>query len=242
MKKESKQSNSKLTPLAHWVMPMRNIHLAVLLVLAPISAIAQTPMQTPPLTVFGIPLLVPFSMPECEFQMQEKPLHLQKQQGEKEPKYVLTSPMNESCYERNKIGSTEPLHEESVFIKFPIGKKPNLSKYDSLSARLLDNKVQRLWFWTLGLSSQKYDLGALIAKFGQPTEVTMPKVQNKMGATFETIEAAWKLPNDMTVVFRSVDGSIDRGQVVIATLAGNAEFNAALKTVLDKNSSRGTGL
>lgn len=189
------------------------------------TVVAETPAPSPPITVFGIPFQASLPMPECEF--------LPPTSRGSKAEYVFASPKDGSCYERNNPGSKEALDEESVSIKFPISKQPTLSKYDSVVARMLDNRVQRLWFWTSGLMLQDRDFESLTSKFGQPSQLATPIVQNRMGASFEQIEAIWKLQGNVTVVFHGAVGSTDRGQVVISTPAGDASFNAAMDKILN---------
>lgn len=179
-------------------------------------------------TVFGVAMKQPLPFGECAFSEIKVPKRGQAILGKSYLQYTVHSPSSRPCYERTLIGSAAPLDHESVAIKFPIGDEPTLSKHGQLAARLIDGRVERLWFWTKGLRHQQVDMDALTAKFGAPSANEVRAVSNAFGATFTSINAGWDLPDGIKVTYASTTGTIDTGMFVASTAIGEQSFQAAV--------------
>lgn len=200
---------------------------------AVLAAAVGAKAQEPPM-LFGIAFNQPLAMPECEWKTREKLRFSRKEPKTMENYYTSMWPKEGNCYKRpmNKVGSTEPLNNETVSIEFPLSKQPTLGNY--VAGHVVGGRLQRLWLTTGGISTQERDLQLLKEKFGQPATLLTPKQQNRMGATFDTIEAEWKLPGDITATYGSAVGKITEGTFIVATPAGQASYQQAMDAILNR--------
>lgn len=186
------------------------------LVLAASPAAAQAP-----LTLFGIPFNEPLNLPECPWR--ETRDYMSRDRKATKREYTNTTFSDSLCFTQYpNIG--QPLADGTVSFIFPLREQPSMGR---LGGRVVDGKLQRLNIHTRGIGSQTLDFQALTEKFGQPTTLNRPTVQNRMGADFETIEAEWKLDDGTTITYGSALTKIDEGIVIISTPDGDAAQRVA---------------
>lgn len=87
-------------------------------------------------------------------------------------------------------------------------------------------EVQRIH---LLLDSDSFDLvePELIRKFGSPTTVEHPKLQNAMGASFQQTRDVWIGANGVQVAFERYAGSIDSSSLYFSTEADRRLLSGA---------------
>jgi hypothetical protein len=177
------------------------ILISVMLYATVVVAAAQDVSQK---SVFGFTIGKPVSLPECSRQVIGKSVFY----------YGFT---NFTCF-----GSSNPKIEPSSIssdiysIYFPVQDKPNLVSGTSIVMVILDGVLEGISFNTAGISTQDVTLTALKGKFGVPTEIKPLKVQNKLGASFDTFFASWALPG-LIVQFSPTTGVLDSGLVEVQT-------------------------
>jgi hypothetical protein len=187
---------------------MRSLAVVTFVALVATTAFAQS--QAPSMTVFGLELGAPFTVPECSL------LKL----GRKD--YVYAENDKTVCYELNFVHSKSdprsmPFTDGSVKLRFPIDQAVIGT---SMSAGIVKGNLEAIEIGTLGISDQDAVLGVLEKKYGTPPSLTAGSVQNVMGAQFPTILAVWHFSEpDLTIVYKSVNERIDRGSISIQTRA-----------------------
>jgi hypothetical protein len=188
---------------------MRTLAIVALAALVATTALAQN--QAPSMTVFGLELGAPFTVPECSL------LKL----GRKD--YIYAENDKTVCYELNFVHSktdprsTMPVTDGSVKLRFPLDQAVIGT---SMSAGIVKGNLEAIDIGTLGISDQDVILNVLEKKYGTPPSLTAGSVQNAMGAQFSTILAVWHFSEpDLTIVYKSVDQRIDRGSISIQTRA-----------------------
>ncbi|WP_143131757.1 hypothetical protein [Paraburkholderia aspalathi] len=159
----------------------------------------------PALTVFGIAIGQPVTMPECPhvgLSVQALP----------------TGP----CYHLND-GKTGPITAaaQGAEILFAPGNLPALSRGSSVGAMLLDEKIEMLTIWTSGNEHKDADLQSLTEKFGRPQSLENVPWQNGYGAHFESVEAVWTLTGGAKVYYGSADSDLDHGSVSVRSKIGD---------------------
>lgn len=156
-------------------------------------------------TVFGLPLGAQLSIPECD-----------------KKSYGYSIGTSKTCFERlsDKKTETSPVCNETVSIRFPTTKSPNIVKGSSLLALIIGGRLEGIGFNTYGYSSQDRDLAILVEKFGNPGLKVPQTVSNRLGAHFETFSADWSKPN-VQITFEPVAGNLDSGLVNIDTTEGS---------------------
>lgn len=188
-----------------------------------LQATAQT--NSPDSSVFGIPLAVPITVPECA---------RDKDRYEIFPKNVCYKRWTVYTYNK-KYDSKNPApplgNGESLMISFPYAEKPSIMSGSDMMATVLDGKIEGVGFNTYGISSDDEALEKLSAKYGEPKSLIKNKVQNRMGASYDAFVAFWEFP-DLFVTFESVATSLDSGLVNISTKKGKEYRDAALKELL----------
>ena len=118
-------------------------------------------------------------------------------------------------------------------IQLPYRSTPAIMRSNSLTGYAKAGALVGLDFWTHGVNTQQYDLQTLIEKYGQPSTRSGTSVQNRMGATFDSIVATWTLPDGLVVVFRGIGARLDEGMVQVS-LPAAAEVRAAQAAAVDK--------
>jgi len=162
------------------------------------------------MTVFGFTLGEKLSITECE----------RKSLGYENSKSM--------CFERfskyvNGVETypTEPPNNENLLIKFPYGDSPQIVSGNVISGIILDGKLEGISFSTSGISDADYVLAKLQEKYGKPSTYIPRKIENAMGASFDSFIAGWKLEN-LDISFFGVKTKLDEGQVFIDTNKGGA--------------------
>ncbi len=167
-----------------------------------------------PITIFGISFDAAPVNPECPLSGSPGIL------GYPDYKNPYFADGQVPCYVQIVRDAGKPLRDGSrINFVYPIGKDPELGR---LSATISGGRLSYMQVDTRGIRTQSQDLSALTQKFGKPDYLAQPKVQNRMGASFETIEANWNLQSGVTVSYSSTTNSIDEGIVIIATQNGLA--------------------
>jgi hypothetical protein len=172
-------------------------------------------------SIFGIQMMTPISLPQCEFSpIARKHPEAFKGDLSVDPYDYGTS---EVCYKRtgSRAMSSEPPLDELVNIQFPSGKEPQLAS--SVSAKIIGGTVQEIVFSTHGIATQGLVLAALEQKFGNPDTQNTRTEQNGFGAKFDVINASWMVPNDISVTFQGAVTRVDNGMVTIQSAAAHAQ-------------------
>lgn len=193
---------------------------------------AAGPMSAPVFpSVFGIQMMTPISIPECQFSSIALK-HPEAFRGDSvvEPYDYSTKVI---CYKRigSRAGSSGPLINEALNVEYPFEQQPQLATY--VSAEILDGKVQGVIFSTDGVSTQDLVLSSLEEKFGKPESLTTREKQNGFGAKFDVVNASWKLQNDVSVTFEGAASRLDAGVVSILSPAARAQEEQKRKQLLD---------
>lgn len=190
-------------------------HRAILALLFSVATISPA-MSQEPITLFGISFNQPIAVPECPWKDVRDYMSRDRKATKREYNNVHFS--DTLCYTQYmNIG--QPPTDGTVSFVFPLSKAPSMGR---LSGRVVAGRLARVKIYTRGISTQTSDFEALTQKFGQPTTLRRPTVQNRMGASFDTIEAEWKLSDGVSVVYGSALTKIDDGIVVISTPEGDA--------------------
>jgi hypothetical protein len=120
-----------------------------------------------------------------------------------------------------------PLGTEEVRISYPILDRPEISN-TTVAAILIDGRLEGISFGTRGIADADSILEKLKAKYGASPTIVSAKVQNRLGASFNTFYALWIFP-DLRVGFHSVSDTLDAGLVIIDTKKGNEWREQRLK-------------
>ncbi len=178
-------------------------------------------MSQEPITLFGIPFNQPMAVPECPWKDARDYMSRDRKATKREYNNIHFS--DTLCYTQH-LNIGQPPADGKVSFVFPLSKAPSMGR---LSGRLVNGRLARVEIYTRGISSQTSDFETLTQKFGQPTTLRRPTVQNRMGASFGTIEAEWKLVDGTSVVYGSTLTKIDDGIVIISTPEGDAAEKVA---------------
>lgn len=171
------------------------------------SAQADEPAET---AIYGIALFKPFTaMSECPFK-----------QGNYAGAHRYYTGMFEQpnpCFQYRDLSliGTPPTGTVKLYITYPMNKFPEM--YDGMTVSLIDGIVQGFDLSTHGIDTQGHDYALLLRKFGKPLVKRTVTVQNRMGATFEVIEASWQRPNGVSVSFRGATDKLDDGELIVTT-------------------------
>jgi len=167
------------------------------------------------ISVFGIKLDAPFELFECSGNYVYGEIFYDTMQ-------------KEICYERQKYYTSNDYETKRFNVTLPFDTAPGYIKDRKMYVYEYLNKVDKIQFYTTGIDSSKYVLKTLVEKFGNPTGYEEVKLQNRMGATFESFEATWN--NDQIYIeFNPTYGSLDHGYVNIHTREGKLRRDEKLK-------------
>lgn len=176
-------------------------------------ALAFAAAQAGAADFMGVELGQPFAMPECvagkytgyEFEW-ERPVR--------------------PCWKHAYGDPGEPLPAESKFqIAFVAAKDKSPPGIKSANLVVIDGKVEGVLAFTTGLESQDELLEGLTSKFGKPATLNRSDWQNRMGATFEGIDAEWSA-DGATVSFLGIGSRVDGGIITAYTPVGAARESA----------------
>jgi|GEM_PF-7081895 len=173
-------------------------------------------LDDPKYNVFGLYLGEHFSLKECENSYYGGNDHVCFQ--------TISRNINNSESICNQINNG--------IIQFPIDKSPSI--LGTVSGLVVSGRLEEIVIETAGYSIQDYDLEKLKVKYGKPTALLPQKMQNSLGATYNTFIALWDL-GDINISFSSVMGKIDTGQISINTKIGR---NARSKLFDDAQKNR----
>lgn len=204
--------------------------LACIAVIGAVTAHASDTRQDNRLTIFGIGMMEPISIPECG--TFADPVKFRKRYGT----YPYAPPTSGPCYrraDRTKSGTNEPLAFENLDVQFPT--TTSLQYAYGVTVLMLDGQVQGMSWFTRGQPEQALAFAALKIKFGEPASTNVEIKQNSFGAKYESITANWNLPNTLTLVFTGIDSKINQGKVSILTIAARTR-------VLNEMSKSDTGI
>lgn len=189
-----------------------------------IAAAPATPAQAgePAETaIYGIALFKPFTaMPECPYKQGNYPGAHPYYTGMFETPYPCFQHINQS-----RIGAA-PTGTEKLYVTYPLGKFPEM--YNGLRVSVIDGVVHGIYLGTLGINTQAHDYALLERKFGKPQVRRTVTVQNRMGATFQVIEAGWQRPEGVSLSFRGATDQLDAGEVIATTRQEGAREQAKL--------------
>lgn len=153
------------------------------------------------LTVFGLTLGAPLTLPECTQRM------------------IGTTAVYETYQSVTCAQKPHPMNtygQPVRVIDFPKATKPLILSNFYLIALESGGNLVGVRFATNGISDQEFDLTVLTNKYGKPTSIVRNKVQNKMGAVFESIEASWNF-SDLTVTLKGSNGELNFGEITVDT-------------------------
>lgn len=122
-----------------------------------------------------------------------------------------------------------PPNEERIFITFALMEKPGISAESTIIGTLVNGNLEAVSFDTGGIDAAERVLVDLTKKYGKPSELRRPIMQNRMGARFRSVNAVWRLAQ-LQVIFYGAMNDIDSGKVYIQTPKGAAAFIHQTKT------------
>ena len=160
-------------------------------------------------TVFGMPLGSPLQVSECD----------KRAVGG----LTMYAPGAATCFERlggqDKLRATSPVEGDSILIRFAANEAPAVMSGGVAIGLIVGGKLEGLTFNTRGADVQAQVMDALKQTFGEPTSIAPKQVQNSLGETFDTFDAAWGLPQ-VEVLFRAVTARVDVGLLSVDTERG----------------------
>lgn len=99
---------------------------------------------------------------------------------------------------------------------FPAGVMPHVLRTREVDLLVIDGAVHAITLHTTGMAGQAEALKLLTEKFGKPRSLTTKQQQNAFGATFNVIEAAWRIgPAQVDLI--GADGKADEGRITAFT-------------------------
>ncbi|WP_296280583.1 hypothetical protein [Pseudoxanthomonas sp.] len=157
-------------------------------------------------TVFGIDLGKPPSAPQCQ----------------RDRWGIPEAPADGMCWTLSeKVEDTAVGRVQSAHYRFAEDAQPQIAI--NVDAQLIDGNVERVEFQTLGAMAIPVVMDALRAKYGKPISEEKVPVQNRMGATFDGVEATW-MRGKLSVVYHGITHQVDRGAVTINTSLGHTLY------------------
>jgi hypothetical protein len=165
------------------------------------------------LTVFGLALSRPLSVPECEIAKVDKRLYAYSHKD----KVVCFRHMDPNTFSEKLLlkepGST-PALDEIVIINFP---EPPRMSVGEVRGTIVHGRLEGISLTTGGASFADQDMADLTRKYGEPDIAQRGVAMNLLGARIPTIAAVWnKL--ELTVKYRSLQSDdIEFGSLEIET-------------------------
>jgi hypothetical protein len=172
-----------------------------------------------PISIFGLQLGRPFAMQECGWQKISKALNF------------YNASTATVCYRRtsdSEAGKGIDPAADTVFVRWPQGREPELVSGYSLVAGVIDGNLESVGFNTLGVRSQDRDMKALTDKFGAPATILTPTIQNGFGAAAQIVTAEWHIGN-VSVYFNSAENGLSNGFIRVETEKSIASRNALME-------------
>lgn len=191
-----------------------------------IAILIAASVASAPVSVFGIDLGAPLSVPECQGG----------QPAVGRFAFYLRNYKNPSgtpCYKRlSAQGNNMPPVNETVHVQFPSGERLAAMNYDNIVVvQLLEGKVAFARFNTRGTVFQDDDLATFTAKFGKPAILESLPLQNGFGAKTTAISAGWKVRPGITAAFTSFSGG-KYGDFSVGTAAGREALYAPVRAAI----------
>ena len=177
-----------------------------------ILASAANGASSEPVTIYGIKMLMPISIPECA--AFADPVKWRKKY--RTAAYPYAPPTTSTCYrrgDRSKSGTSEPLAFDTLELQFLKGREPALGY--GVNTLVIDGKVHAIKWSTRGVAQQELVFASLKDKFGVPAAFALETKQNGFGAEYKSIRASWKPAETVTVVFEGVGGQVNQGSVAV---------------------------
>lgn len=162
-------------------------------------------------TVFGIALGQPVTVPECR----------------RERNYFDGYSLDEkNCYKRPaNFRDCSVISSGHATIELRVSELPIWIKSPSIGVRVINGNIETIKIKTRGIDYQEDIFAALTKKYGKPSYTQKANVKNKLGASFESMNATWKV-GDVSIMFLGVAGLIDEGHIEISTKIGEAASDA----------------
>jgi hypothetical protein len=157
-----------------------------------------------PMTVFGLELGKPLTIPVCERKLMP---------GGYRSQFTYESDPKETCYEPDIQLSDAPWRRGSV--NFPLQSTPSILPFNSGFTLIVDGKLEGVQFSTRGYGDADVILNQLTGKFGKPTSLD-ETTSTVSGIPLPAIEAHWRLPN-LHVSYISIDQSVEYGLLRVET-------------------------
>ncbi len=159
--------------------------------------------------VFGIPLGSALQISECDKRLVGG--------------LTMYAPGAATCFERlgvqEKLRATASVEDDSILIRFAANEAPAVMSGGAAIGLVVAGKLEGLTFNTRGTDAQSPVMDALKQTFGEPTSIGPKQVQNSLGETFDTFDAAWALPQ-VEILFRAVTARVDVGLLSVDTDRG----------------------
>lgn len=124
-----------------------------------------------------------------------------------------------------------PFGTETLYVKWPAGRRPDLANGDSMRVSIIDGIVEGIRMSTRGLAFQQRNYTWLEARFGRPAFKWKITMKSQTGARFDVLKAAWKRPGRITIIFEGAANTTDSGVLYIVS----AREQARLSTSLEEN-------
>lgn len=210
---------------------MKILMLAVTLMTLTLFAFGQSNVD---MSVFGMKLGEKFSAPECEYTAKKTPISIALNNNALDMGFY-SAPKTGVCFARvfdvekvkESVLAGKPMPSApnmgKVLIRFAYGESPVILDNPKISyekadvyAEIVNGYLEEIRFATYGIANEGVVLNALKGKYGNPTDITIEKVQNGYGATYEAYTAVWLLPGLVTT-FSNILRTSDTGFVSIKT-------------------------
>ena len=160
-------------------------------------------------TVFGVPLGEQLQIHECG----------KKQLGG----LTMYPPAAATCFERlgtqERLGATAPVENDSILIRFAATEAPAVMSGGAAIGLVVNGRLEGLTFNTRGADAQAQVMDTLKQSFGAPTSIAPKRVETGLGESFDSFDAAWKLPQ-AEILFRGVTSRVDVGLLSVASARG----------------------
>ena len=170
------------------------------------------------MTVFDLPLQQPFALSECPY------THITKKAGYYNP------PASGVCYQSTNdaiAGTHAAITNDTVKIVWKTSPKLVSDPFFALGT-IIDGNLEGVSFNTMGVQAQERDMDLLTAKFGTPSKVLKPTMQNGYGVQYVALNAEWRL-EDIVVSYSSAMSSLTSGVVIVDTTKSAAARKATLE-------------
>ena len=165
-----------------------------------VIAMAPCAQAKDPLTILGIPLGQPFTVPAC-----------------------ATNPDGSPDFSRT---CWTPLYDQADMKNLWYNGDPVIGH--GIIAHVHDGILTTLTFETQGIKNEDYVMGKLVEKFGKPNHFVKEPMQNGFGAQFYVYRAEWDNASVYVKYDADADdGTPDSGWIIIETAQWHSKEEAA---------------